>query len=45
MGGWVHDGAGSLHHDGNIDIGIGKRGGKGLVVPLRVKKFLKNFLK
>ena len=30
MGGWVHDGAGSLHHDGNIDIGIGKRGGRDL---------------
>ena len=40
MGGWVHDGAGSLHHDGNIDIGIGKRG-EGTCRPSESKKIPK----
>ena len=31
------DGEGSLHHDGNTDIGMG-----GLVVPQRVEKYLYN---
>ena len=35
MGGWVLDGAGSLHHDGNTDIW----GGEVPVAPQRVKKY------
>ena len=34
MGGWVQDGAGSLHHDGNTDIW---GGGEVPVAPQRVK--------